>query len=129
MGKLAAWTKKVNLLKRETFTLYLVCRHPAVPWYAKVLALIVVGYALSPIDLIPDFIPVLGYLDDLVLIPLGIMLVIRMTPADVVAECRARSAKIVGKVTRAGKIAAGIIVAVWILIAALVAWLIARALA
>lgn len=129
MGKLAAWAKKVNLLKRETFTLYLVCRHPAVPWYAKVLALIVVGYALSPIDLIPDFIPVLGYLDDLVLIPLGIMLVIRLTPADVVAECRARSAEIVGKVTRAGKIAAGVIVAVWILIAALVAWLIARALA
>lgn len=122
----AAWKQKARLLERETFTLYLLCRHPAVPWYAKLLALIVVGYALSPIDLIPDFIPVLGYLDDLILIPLGIMLVIRLVPAEVVAECRARSEEIVGKVTRAGKIAAGVVVAIWILAAAVVIRLVAR---
>jgi uncharacterized membrane protein YkvA (DUF1232 family) len=87
----AVWTQKARLLQRETVTLYLACRHPRVPWYAKILALIVVGYALSPIDLIPDFIPVLGYLDDLILIPLGIMLVIRLVPADVIVECRAKS--------------------------------------
>ncbi|MCX5818977.1 MAG: YkvA family protein [Deltaproteobacteria bacterium] len=126
MRPFAAWTQRARLLKRETFTLYLVCRHPRVPWYAKFLALIVVGYALSPIDLIPDFIPILGYLDDLILIPLGIMLVIRLIPADVVAECRARSEEMVGKVTRAGKITAGVVVAIWILAAALVIRLILR---
>jgi uncharacterized membrane protein YkvA (DUF1232 family) len=120
----AVWKHRARLLKRETFALYLVCRHPRVPWYAKFLALVVVGYALSPIDLIPDFIPVIGYLDDLILVPLGIMLVIRLVPADVVAECRARSEEMVGKVTRAGKIAAGMVVAIWILAAMLVIWLI-----
>ncbi len=127
MGSFAAWTKRAHLLKRETFTLYLACRHPRVPWYAKLLALIVVAYALSPIDLIPDFIPVIGYLDDLILIPLGLMLVIRFIPADVLAECRAKSEKIVGRATRAGKIAAGAIVAIWILAAALILRLVLRA--
>lgn len=126
MRSFAAWTKRAHLLKRETFTLYLVCRHPRVPWYAKFLALVVVGYALSPIDLIPDFIPVLGYLDDLILVPLGIMLVIRLVPAEVIAECRVRSEELVERVTRAGKIAAGVVVAIWILAAALVIRLILR---
>jgi uncharacterized membrane protein YkvA (DUF1232 family) len=116
----AVWKHRAHLLKRETFALYFVCRHPRVPWYAKFLALVVVGYAVSPIDLIPDFIPVLGYLDDLLLIPLGIMLVIRLVPADVIEECRAKSEEMAGKVTRAGKIAAGVVVAIWILAAALV---------
>ena len=124
---LGSWKDRVKALKRETFTLYLACRHPRVPWYAKLLAFLVVGYALSPIDLIPDFIPVLGYLDDLVLIPLGLMLVIRMIPAEVLAECRAKSEELVERVTRAGKIAAGVIVVIWILTAALIVRLILRA--
>ncbi|MDP2838786.1 MAG: YkvA family protein, partial [Syntrophales bacterium] len=111
----------------ETFTLYLACRHPRVSWYAKLLALIVVAYALSPIDLIPDFIPVLGYLDDLILIPLGLMLVIRLIPADVLAECRQKAEEIVGRAARLGKIAAVVIVAIWLLTAAIVIWLIIRA--
>jgi uncharacterized membrane protein YkvA (DUF1232 family) len=115
-----SWKERVQTLKRETFTLYLACRHPRVPWYAKLLALVVVAYALSPIDLIPDFIPVLGYLDDLVLIPLGFMLVIRMIPPEVLAECRRRSEEIVGKAIRIGKIAAAVIAAIWLLAAALV---------
>jgi uncharacterized membrane protein YkvA (DUF1232 family) len=123
-----SWKERVQALKKETFALTLACRHPRVPWYAKALALIVVGYALSPIDLIPDFIPVLGYLDDLVLIPLGIMLVIRMIPADVLAECRQRSEEMVGRVTRAGKIAAAVIVAIWIMTAAFLIWLVVRVL-
>ena len=127
MISFGSWKDRVKALKRETFTLYLACRHPRVPWYAKLLALIVVGYALSPIDLIPDFIPVLGYLDDLVLIPLGFMLVIRLIPADVLAECRQKAEKIVGRATRAGKIAAGVVVAIWLLMAALVVRLILRA--
>ena len=120
------WRERVKALKKETFTLYLACRHPDVSWYAKALALLVVGYALSPIDLIPDFIPVLGYLDDAILIPLGIMLVIRMIPPEILAECRQRSETIVGQATRAGMIAAAVIVLIWILAAALTVWLIIR---
>ena len=120
------WKERVKALKKETFTLYLACRRPGVSWYAKALALLVVGYALSPIDLIPDFIPVLGYLDDLILIPLGIMLVIRMIPAEILAECHQKSEAIVGRATRAGKIAATVIVLIWILSAALTVWLIIK---
>lgn len=127
MRSFGSWKERVRSLKKETFTLYLACRHPRVPWYAKALALLVVGYALSPIDLIPDFVPVLGYLDDLVLIPLGIMLVIRLIPEEVFAECRRQSEGIVGQATRVAKIAAAVIVAIWILTAALVAWLVIRA--
>jgi uncharacterized membrane protein YkvA (DUF1232 family) len=121
-----AWKERARFLKRETLTLYLVCRHPRVPWYAKVLALVVAAYALSPIDLIPDFIPVLGYLDDLILIPLGVLLVIRLVPAEVIAECRARAEDVLGKAARAGKIAAIVIVAIWLLALALIVWLIWR---
>ena len=126
MNSFGDWKERMRALKKETFTLYQACRHPRVPWYAKALALIVVGYALSPIDLIPDFIPVLGYLDDLVLIPLGIMVVIRMIPADVLAECRQKAETIVGQRIGAGKIAAAVIVLIWILSAALVTWLIMK---
>lgn len=126
MRSFGSWKERARALKKETFALYLACRHPRVPWYAKVLALIVVGYALSPIDLIPDFIPVLGYLDDLILIPLGIMLVIRMVPAEVLAECRQKAEAIVGRSTRAGKIAAAVIVLIWIVTAAFVVWFVMR---
>lgn len=127
MRSVGSWKERVRALKKETFALYLACRHPRVPWYAKALALLVVGYALSPIDLIPDFVPVLGYLDDLVIIPLGIMLVIRLIPADVLTECRRQSEEIVGRTTRLAEIAAAVIVAIWILAAALVVWLVIRA--
>jgi uncharacterized membrane protein YkvA (DUF1232 family) len=128
LRSVGSWKERVRALKKEIFALYLACRHPRVPWYAKVFAFIVVGYALSPIDLIPDFIPVLGYLDDLILIPLGIMLVIRMIPAEILAECREKSEAIVGRATRAGKIAAAVIVLIWILTAALTVWLITKSL-
>jgi uncharacterized membrane protein YkvA (DUF1232 family) len=88
---LQAWKQGARRLKRETYALYLTARHPDVPWYVKALALCVVAYALSPIDLIPDFIPILGYLDDLILVPLGIALVIRLTPREVFASCRLRA--------------------------------------
>jgi uncharacterized membrane protein YkvA (DUF1232 family) len=127
MKSFGDWKERVRSLKKETFTLYLACRHRRVPWYAKALALFVVGYALSPIDLIPDFIPVLGYLDDLVLIPLGIMLVIRLIPEEVLAECRQQAEGIVGRATGAAKIAAAVIVAIWIVTAAVIVWLVIRA--
>ena len=78
-------------LKKETVALWICTRHPRTPKLAKILAVAVVAYALSPIDLIPDFIPVLGYLDDLLIVPLGIWLVLKLVPADVMAECRAQA--------------------------------------
>ena len=82
------WKARAKALEREVYALYLCSRHPKTPLYAKLFALLIVGYSLSPIDLIPDFIPVLGYIDDLVLIPFGIALLIRMMPKDVLEECR-----------------------------------------
>lgn len=79
------WAKT---LKRQVMVLWFGCRHPQTPWLPKVVAIAVVAYALSPIDLIPDFIPVLGYLDDVILLPLGIWLVIKLMPAHVLEECR-----------------------------------------
>lgn len=73
----------------EVHALLLACRDPRVPWQAKAVAVLVVAYAVSPIDLIPDFIPVLGYLDDLIIVPLGIMLAVKMIPADAMEDCRA----------------------------------------
>lgn len=97
-----------------------------VPWYAKLIAVCVVGYAFSPIDLIPDFIPILGYLDDLVLVPLGIALVLKMIPVEVMAECRnkAQAVRDLGKPTN--WVAAGVIIAVWLLLAGLSVVLVVR---
>ncbi len=83
--------KHASVLKTYLYTLYLAVRHPETPWYAKVFALLVLGNALSPIDLVPDFIPVLGYLDDLILVPLGIWLSLKMIPKPVYEECRLKS--------------------------------------
>src|SRR5215510_13084224 len=87
--RLIAWRERARLLKREVYALYFACRDPRTPWYAKAIAACVVAYALSPIDLIPDFIPVIGYLDDLVIVPLGIALVLKLIPAEIMAEHRA----------------------------------------
>ena len=111
------WKEKARALKRETYAVYLACRDPRVPWYGRLLAACIVGYAFSPIDLIPDFVPVLGYLDDLILIPLGIALLLKVIPSEVMAECREKAAvAMVGGKPR-NWIAAGIIVAIWILLA------------
>src|SRR5215211_4942993 len=88
---LGAWKDRVKQLKTEVYALYLAYKDSRVPWYAKLLAVCVVGYAFSPIDLIPDPIPILGYLDDLVLVPLGIAFAIRMIPEDVLYECRGKA--------------------------------------
>ncbi|PKO12576.1 MAG: hypothetical protein CVU39_23095 [Chloroflexi bacterium HGW-Chloroflexi-10] len=85
---LQSWKAKAKKLKREVYTLWLAYRMPGVPWYARLFGALVVAYAFSPIDLIPDFIPVLGYLDDLILIPLGVMLAVRMLPEDIVNAAR-----------------------------------------
>ena len=85
---LEPWKQRAKELKREVYALYFACREPRVPWYAKALAVGLVAYAFSPIDLIPDFIPVLGYVDELVLIPLGVMAVRAMVPPEVMIQCR-----------------------------------------
>jgi len=109
------WKHRARQLEVETYTLYLACRDPRVPWYAKAFVAIVVGYALSPIDLIPDFIPVLGYLDDLVLVPLGITLALWMIPQTVLDECRANAAELLNQDKPRNWVAASIIVLVWLL--------------
>lgn len=90
MAFIAEWKKRARYFIGETLTLYYAVRDPRTPWYAKLVATGVVAYALNPIDLIPDFVPVLGYLDDIILIPLGVALVIKLIPAPVLIECRER---------------------------------------
>ena len=91
---LETWKEKAEALETQVYALYLAYRHPGTPWYAKALALAVTAYSLSPIDLIPDFIPVLGYLDDLLIVPAGVLLVIKLVPPQVMAECQARAAEL-----------------------------------
>src|SRR6476620_3180105 len=88
---LESWRARARALKRDTYALYLAARDPRTPWYARALAVLILAYAFSPIDLIPDFIPVLGYLDDLLLVPLGLALLARLVPAEVMADARARA--------------------------------------
>ena len=95
--------------------LYLACRDPRVPWYAKAFAVLLVAYALSPIDLIPDFIPVLGYLDELVLLPLGVLLAMKMIPAEILTEYRRQAVQVIERPT--SRWGAALIIAVWLLVA------------
>jgi uncharacterized membrane protein YkvA (DUF1232 family) len=117
-GRLKTWARGI---RRDVHALSLAARDPRVPWYAKALALVVAGYALSPIDLIPDFIPVLGYLDDVILVPAGIWLVVRLIPPEVMAEHRALAAAAQDRLV---SLVAGIfVVGVWLILAALCCWL------
>ena len=108
-------------LKREVVALWIAGGDPRVPWHAKAVAVAVAGYALSPIDLIPDFVPVLGYLDDLIVVPLGIMLAVRLIPPELMAEFRAEAARREG--LPQSRAAAASIVAIWLASAAWLAWL------
>lgn len=90
---LKTWKAKAEALETQVVAIYLAYRHPGTPWYAKVLAFLVAAYALSPIDLIPDFIPLFGYLDDLLILPVGVMLVIKLVPPDVMRECQEHAAE------------------------------------
>jgi uncharacterized membrane protein YkvA (DUF1232 family) len=121
MAVIESLEARVRHLKSEAYALYLAARHPRTPWYAKLFVAGVVAYAFSPIDLIPDFVPVLGYLDDLILIPLGIAAAIKMIPPDVLAECRLRAREAAAGGKPVSRVAAAVIVGVWILLAALCA--------
>lgn len=125
MGLLDGWKHRARQLKADTYTLYLACRDPRTPWYAKLVAACVVAYAFSPIDLIPDFVPVLGYLDDLVIVPLGIALAVKLIPGPILGECRIKARAAMGRPTN--WVAAGVIIVIWLLLAALTITLIIRA--
>jgi uncharacterized membrane protein YkvA (DUF1232 family) len=121
------WREQARKLKRDVVAIALAMRDPRVPWYAKALGACVVAYALSPIDLIPDFIPVLGYLDDLVLVPLGLFLLLRLIPAPVMAEHRAAAAELAQRpVSYAG---AAAIIVIWLAALAIAAYILTRHLA
>ena len=105
---------RARALKKEVFAVYLAAKDPRTPWYAKAIAFCTIAYALSPIDLIPDFVPILGYLDDLLIVPAGIALAIRLIPAEVLEEARGKVAT--SSLERSvGYVGAGVIISIWIL--------------
>jgi uncharacterized membrane protein YkvA (DUF1232 family) len=107
-------------IKRDVVAVWIAARDPRVPWYVKTLALLVAAYALSPIDLTPDFIPVFGYLDDVIIVPIGILQVVKLIPADLMAEFRAEAARRDGE--PCSMVAAAVIIVIWISTAALLIW-------
>lgn len=115
MFGIRSWRQKVKSLKSETYALYLAYKDPRTPWYARLMLLIVVGYALSPIDLIPDFIPIIGSLDDLIIVSLGFFLAMKMIPKEVLEECREKAKERSGKARKIIWTAAIIIVTIWLL--------------
>jgi uncharacterized membrane protein YkvA (DUF1232 family) len=125
LERLKAWAGR---LKNELLALYLAYKHPRTPLHARVFAIVVVAYAFSPIDLIPDPIPVLGYLDDLILVPLGIALAVRMIPPGVLDECRKEVRDGGVETGPKGTVAAVAVVLIWLLVAALVVYLASGAL-
>jgi uncharacterized membrane protein YkvA (DUF1232 family) len=112
------WKRRARQLKIEVYAFWLAYQDPRVPWYARLFAAGVVGYAFSPIDLIPDFIPALGYVDDLILIPLGVTLAVKMIPPPVLAECRAKARDAMSHGKPVNRTAAALIVAIWLVLAA-----------
>lgn len=117
VGRFGKWRDRLLSLKRETYTLFLACRDERTPWYAKLTAAVVVAYAFSPIDLIPDFIPVLGLLDDLLLIPLGVVLVRWMVPVEIMEECRLKAQDMTQGGEPVSWTAAVVIVTIWLFLA------------
>jgi uncharacterized membrane protein YkvA (DUF1232 family) len=115
---MSSWRGWARRLKTEVYALYLAYKDPRVPWYARVVAAGVVAYAFSPIDLIPDPIPILGYLDDLLLVPLGVALALRLIPPEVMAECRERAMAALENGRPVSWGAAALIVLIWLALAA-----------
>lgn len=114
------------MMKTQTHALYLACRDPRCPWYARAVAIAVVAYAVSPIDLIPDPIPVLGYMDDALIIPAGFWLALRLIPEDVMADARRAAHEASIDTSAAGRAAAVVVMVIWIATAALIAWIVWR---
>ncbi|MBW1710407.1 MAG: DUF1232 domain-containing protein [Deltaproteobacteria bacterium] len=116
MKLLESWKNRAIGLKVEVYALYLAYKDPRVPWYSRLMAACVVAYLFSPIDLIPDFIPILGYLDDLILVPIGIALVLKMIPTEVMDDCREKAKEVLGKDKPKFWTGAGIVVFIWLIL-------------
>src|ERR671915_56624 len=112
---LEAWKQRARQLSAQTYALYLAYRHPRTPWYAKVLAALVVGYVFSPIDPIPDFIPVVGLLDEMVVVPIGVLIAAKMIPREVMEECQEKAREVAEGEKPVSRVAAVVVVAVWLL--------------
>ena len=110
---LKSWKQKAKTLKKEVYALSLAVKDKRVPWYAKIFAVLIIGYILSPIDLIPDFIPVIGYIDDLIIVPVAIVLLIKLIPKEVMEECREKAKLHHGRMKGRHWVAASIIVIIW----------------
>ena len=123
---LETWKRRARELTAQAYALYLAYRHPRTPWYAKVLAALVVGYVFSPIDPIPDFIPVVGLLDEMLVVPIGVALAARLVPPDVFAECREKARGVAEGEKPVSRVAAVVVVAVWLLCVALAVFLALR---
>ena len=127
MRTVGGWRERARRLELEAYRLCLVYRDPRVPWYARLFALGIAAYVLSPIDLLPDFIPVLGHLDDLVLVPLLVVLASRMIPPGVLAECQAAAEARLAQGRGIGLVGAGLVFLSWLALAALVVLLTVQA--
>lgn len=123
---LAGWKQRVRALKKEAYALYIAMRDPRVPWYAKLFMGLVLAHTFSPIDLIPDFIPVLGYLDDLLIVPLGIALTLKMIPPEVMTDARRQADAVIDQGVPVSRLGAVLIVAVWLVFLLAAVWLIYR---
>jgi uncharacterized membrane protein YkvA (DUF1232 family) len=110
-----SWKIKAKRLKSQFFVLYLACKDPRTPWYAKALAVVIIGYVSSPIHLIPDFIPVIGYLDDLIIVPAAIALLIKIIPKEVLEDCAEKARSKPTTIKSKNWIAPSIIVLIWLL--------------
>ncbi|WP_139905755.1 YkvA family protein [Clostridium thermarum] len=121
MSKIKIKVKQlITRSKKELAALYIAYKRKDVPWYAKVFSIMVIGYALSPIDFIPDFIPVLGYLDDLILIPLGIYIAVSLIPKDILGQCRQEAENASQGEGKQNWVAAAVILIIWLIIIALI---------
>lgn len=116
---LESWKRRAKKLKAQTYALYLAYRHPRTPWYAKVFAALVVGYVFSPIDPIPDFIPGVGLLDEMVVVPIGVLIAAKMIPPDVFEECTEKARAVAGDEKPVSRVAAVAVVSAWLACVAL----------
>ena len=123
---LEAWKRRARRLSAQTYALYLAYRHPRTPWYAKVFAALIVGYVFSPIDPIPDFIPGVGLLDEMVVVPIGVWIAAKMVPRDVLEECLEKARAVAQGEKPVSRVAAVVVVTVWLLCVALAVLLAAR---
>jgi uncharacterized membrane protein YkvA (DUF1232 family) len=121
-----AWKRRARQLSAQPYALYLAYRDPRTPWYAKVFAALIVGYVFSPIDPIPDFIPGVGLLDEMVVVPIGVLIAAKMIPPEVFDECRQKASEVAEGEQPVSRVAAVVVVAVWLLCVALAVFLALR---